>query len=57
MRSYFGGRSLATAARTVFRDIPITRAITLTGIPSARCNLRISAQSSTESTPFTPWLG
>jgi hypothetical protein len=29
----------------------------LTGICSARCSLRISAQSSTESTPFTPWLG
>jgi SAM-dependent methyltransferase len=35
-RSYFGGRSLATAARTVFRDTFITRAITLTGIFSAR---------------------
>jgi hypothetical protein len=29
----------------------------LTGILSARCSLRISAQSSTESTPSTPWLG
>src|SRR5689334_8143635 len=28
-RSYFGGRSLAIAARTVFRDTFITRAITL----------------------------
>jgi hypothetical protein len=41
----------------VFLETPITRAITLTGIFSARCNLRISAQSSTESTPSTPWLG
>ena len=53
-RSYRGGRSLATAARTVFRDTPITRAITLIGIFSARYSLRISAQSSTESTPSTP---
>jgi hypothetical protein len=29
----------------------------LIGIFSARYSLRISAQSSTESTPFTPWLG
>jgi hypothetical protein len=29
----------------------------LIGIFSARCSLRISAQSSTQSTPFTPWLG
>ncbi len=50
-RSYFGGRSLAIAARTVFLETPIIRAIALTGIPSARCSLRISAQSSTESTP------
>jgi hypothetical protein len=57
LRSYFGGPSLAIAARTVFLEIPSTRAITLIGIPSARCSLRISAQSSTESTPFTPWLG
>jgi hypothetical protein len=35
-RSYFGGPSLATAARTVFRDTPITRAIALIGTPSAR---------------------
>ena len=44
-------------ASNAFRDTPITRAIALTGICSARCSLRISAQSSTESTPFTPWLG
>ena len=41
----------ANAARTVFFEHPITRAITLIGIPSARCNRRISAQSST---PYTP---
>ena len=35
-RSYFGGPSLATAARTVFLDTPITRAISLIGRPSAR---------------------
>ena len=56
-RSYLGGRSLAIAARTVFLETPITRAITLIGICSARCSRRISAQSSTESTPSTPWLG
>src|SRR5262249_18313278 len=56
-RSYRGGRSLPIAARTVFLDTFITRAITLIGIFSARCSLRISAQSSTESTPSTPWLG
>ena len=38
-------------------EIPIIRAIALTGTCSARCSLRTSAQSSTESTPFTPWLG
>ena len=41
----------ANAARTVFLEHPITRAITLIGIPSARCNRRISAQSSTLNTP------
>jgi len=56
-RSYRGGRSLATAARTVFLETPITLAIALIGIRSARCSRRISAQSSTESTPSTPWLG
>jgi len=44
-RSHLGGRSLAIAARTVFRETPITRAIALTGIHSARCSRRISAQS------------
>lgn len=45
-RSYFGGRSEANAARTVFRASPRVRTISLIGIPSARCNRRISAQSS-----------
>jgi hypothetical protein len=56
-RSYFGGPSLAIAARTVFLEIPSTRAIALTGICSARCSRRISAQSSTDNNPFLPWLG
>ena len=55
-RTYLGGASDATAARTVFLDTPNTRAITLIGIPSARCNLRISAQSSTDNTPSSSWL-
>lgn len=42
-RSYFGGRSEATAARTVLRDTPISRAIALIGTPSDRCKRRISA--------------
>ena len=46
-RAYFGGPSAASAARTVFLETPSARAITLIGIPSARCNRRISAQSST----------
>src|SRR3954447_18025069 len=46
-RSYFGGRSDASAARTVFLEIPNRRATSLTETPSARCNRRISAQSST----------
>ena len=50
-RSYFGGLSAANARRTAFRDTPVPRTIALTGIPSARCSLRISAQSSTLSTP------
>lgn len=46
-RSYFGGTSRRNAARTVFLEHPTRRAITLIGIPSLRCNRRISAQSST----------
>jgi hypothetical protein len=48
LRSYFGGPSDTSAARTVFREIPNVRAIILIGDPSARCSLRISAQSSTD---------
>ena len=53
-RSYRGGPADRTAARTVFRETFIIRAICLTGSPSARCNRRISAQSSTEITCFLP---
>src|SRR6185437_15148772 len=48
LRSYFGGPSEASADRTVFRDIFNVLAIVLIGNPSARCSLRISAQSSTD---------
>jgi hypothetical protein len=34
----------------VFLEIPSIRAIALTGNPSARCNWRISAESSTDNT-------
>jgi hypothetical protein len=54
LRSYLGGPSLASADRTVFPGIPSIRAIALTGSPAARCNLLISAQSSTDNTPSTP---
>jgi hypothetical protein len=50
-REYFGGPSEANAAFTVFFEHPNTRAITLIGIFSARCNRLISAQSSTHNTP------
>ena len=53
-RTYCGGPSEANAARTVLRETP--RAIILIGIPSARCNRRISAQSSTDNTPSTSQL-
>jgi hypothetical protein len=36
LRSYFGGPSAASAARTVFREIPNVLAINLIGNPSAR---------------------
>lgn len=49
-RSYFGGRSLASARLTVFFEMPRCRAIARIGICSARCSLRISAQSSTQIT-------
>src|SRR5689334_24647052 len=57
LRSYRGGPSEANAARTVFRETPNFRAIALIGNPSARCNRRISAQSSTDNTPALPRLG
>src|SRR4029077_14449835 len=47
LRTYFGGSSQANADRTVFRETFNVLAINLIGNPSARCNLRISAQSST----------
>jgi hypothetical protein len=47
LRRYVGGSLDANAFRTVFRAIPRCRAIALIGIPSARRNRRISAQSST----------
>jgi hypothetical protein len=50
-RSYRGGASEVNAARTVLRDTCITRATILIDNPSARCNRRISAQSSTDNTP------
>jgi len=46
-RTYFGGSGARNARRTVFFEIPSTRAIALIGIPSERLNRRISAQSST----------
>ena len=48
LRTYFGGPSLATAARIVLRETPNVLAINLIGNPSARYNRRISAQSSTD---------
>jgi len=56
-RWYFGGPSLAIAARTVFPGTPITRAISLIGRPSDRYSRRTSAQFSTSSTLFPPRLG
>jgi hypothetical protein len=53
-RSYLGGPSLASAAFTVFREQPITRAISEIETLSDRRNLRISAQSSTISTRSLP---
>jgi hypothetical protein len=50
-RTYRGGRSEASAALTVLREQPITPAIVLIGILSARRSRRISAQSSTDNTP------
>jgi len=53
-RSYLGGSSLANAAFTVFREQPISRAISEIEIPSDLRSRRISAQSSTISTCFLP---
>jgi hypothetical protein len=55
-RRYRGGPSLPNAALTVFLLIPNTRAITLIGKPSERCNRRTSAQSSTDNTRFPSQL-
>jgi len=51
-RRYAGGPSTTNAFFTVFLEQPNTRAITFTGIRSARCSRRISAQSSTLNTHF-----
>jgi hypothetical protein len=52
-RTYFAGPSLASAVRTVFLEIPSSRAIAFTGMPSARCSRRISAQPALTA-PFLP---
>jgi hypothetical protein len=49
-RSYFGGSCDPSAFFTVFFEIPSLRAMARIAIPSARCNRRISAQSSTFNT-------
>jgi len=51
LRTYLGGPSAGNAARTVSRETPKVLAINLIGNSSGRCNLRISAQSSTDNTP------
>lgn len=53
-RWYRGGASAASAFFTVFFEHPIIRAIALIGMPSPRCNRRISAQFSTLNTRFLP---
>lgn len=54
LRSYFGGRSEATARSTVALPIPRSRATCRRGTPSATSR-RINAQSSTEIThPICP---
>jgi hypothetical protein len=50
-RTYRGGSCELNARRTVFREIRSRRVIALIDNPSARCSRRISAQSSTLSTP------
>jgi hypothetical protein len=54
-RAYVGGPSALTAFATVFREIPSRAAIDLIDAPSARCNRRISAQSSTVITHPIVW--
>ena len=46
----YGGAVAAQRRPTVFREHPITLAIALIGIPSARCSRRISAHCSTDNT-------
>ena len=53
-RSYLGGPSRPAPPAPCSSSTPSTRAITLIGIPSARCSRRISAQSSTDNTPSSP---
>ena len=53
-RSYYGAPSLRNAPLTVFLETPMTRAISEIDTRSARCSLRISAQSSTSNTRFLP---
>jgi hypothetical protein len=53
-RTYLGGPSDRSAARTVFRETFLIRAICLIGKPSARWSRLISAQSSTSITCFPP---
>jgi hypothetical protein len=57
LRSYLGGASERSAAFTVFREMPNTRAISEIDTFSARRSRRISAQPSTASNPFLLWLG
>jgi hypothetical protein len=52
LRRYFGALSRRNAAFPVFRETLNTRAISEIDTPSARCSLRISAQSSTSNTRF-----
>src|SRR6476661_3193097 len=56
-RTYAGGPSALTAFATVFLEIPNRAAIDLIDSPSARCNRRISAQSSTVITHPIVWNG
>jgi hypothetical protein len=53
-RRYEGGSPDLTATRTVLRATPTRFAIVLMPKPSAKCSLRISAQSSTVSTSPLP---